>query len=710
MITAANRVVRAAAVSASAPARALAPASVGALAETAPASAPVGAVAEAAPTPAPTKLLAKLDASVQHEFQSLEDLLAALPASNIITNLEGALLAVRRSLFDQGPTASPVQQTTTSAGQILGTLGALDPVGDPLTYTVLTQPTSGTVAVSADGQYTYTPGQNFTGSDSFSVQVATAKPVVDLLNPSSHGSTQVTVQVGAHGPTNPFTGANDHTALYLPDASADVTVAKKNGRLLGTVTLTGVTPDTQMTWMDQLGRLGHVSLGDLTGQWGGFQSEGDVTMGLDYTLEDGTEATLLLKSVKATANASGQYVLSGVLEPTYANLPAGFKTVYNVIGTEYQSSYENFLGTLTNNSTSQTVTGANLFLDTYDLYTYEEELAGAGNTPAQAPLQAGASVLPAPPSLSQNTLKSAVTYAQNGGSAVTSTDPLFGPNGQFKPGCAANNTCAADGIYVKVNASQAPTSLASANVAVGDQQQPVSLSYDLGAATYGYLYVPGGIWDKLNPSKYSFAALLSLTTGPSMTLTPVNGQGTISYARQLGFQDTLQTPIGALTLGGNVDANLAVTLGSDSTPASGQLTGNVYITGGVVIACNTTAGPGFQVAGNYYLDTNSSAPNQITAVAINGSLIPSLTGSMDFSTPPSTPWIGQQSLLYVALGYTNPISMNLQLPSGGSPSLTAQASGTLSVKASVLPVLTGNTLAFQQAFPLYNVTTSNLLA
>ncbi|MQR87271.1 tandem-95 repeat protein, partial [Bacillus megaterium] len=49
---------------------------------------------------------------------------------------------------------------------------ATDVDGNPLTYSLLTGPTNGTVVVNADGSYSYTPNENYNGLDSFSVLVS----------------------------------------------------------------------------------------------------------------------------------------------------------------------------------------------------------------------------------------------------------------------------------------------------------------------------------------------------------------------------------------------------------------------------------------------------------------------------------------------------------------------------------------------------------
>ena len=51
-------------------------------------------------------------------------------------------------------------------------LNDFDPQGDPLSITIATQPTSGTVSDNGDGTWTYTPDIDFTGSDSFDYEIS----------------------------------------------------------------------------------------------------------------------------------------------------------------------------------------------------------------------------------------------------------------------------------------------------------------------------------------------------------------------------------------------------------------------------------------------------------------------------------------------------------------------------------------------------------
>ncbi len=69
-----------------------------------------------------------------------------------------ALLAwVRRELFNESPTITPVINQQLN-GLITGNIGAVDPDGDPLTYTVIGRPhNGGTLEVDDEGNFTYRP-------------------------------------------------------------------------------------------------------------------------------------------------------------------------------------------------------------------------------------------------------------------------------------------------------------------------------------------------------------------------------------------------------------------------------------------------------------------------------------------------------------------------------------------------------------------------
>jgi len=135
-----------------------------------------------AATATPSGVLWDVNTAVVGVLDATQNWLSTLPANPVSELLEGALLLVRRTLFSQPATVVPVQIVTTATGQIRGTFGAASPQGSLLSYTLTSDPLLGTVEVSPDGTYVYTPGTDFSEYDTFTVAVDS--PGFNILNPS----------------------------------------------------------------------------------------------------------------------------------------------------------------------------------------------------------------------------------------------------------------------------------------------------------------------------------------------------------------------------------------------------------------------------------------------------------------------------------------------------------------------------------------------
>lgn len=146
--------------------------------------------AVATATPA---FLTELNATVTRWFDATAALLGNLPTTPVSEFLQGALLLARRTLFNQLPTAHPENYLVGPFGNTVGTIDAVDPEGDALTYSLAQKPLHGTVEIDPDGTYTYTPGADFAGYDSFTVAVADRG--FNLLNPFANRSTEAFVEV-----------------------------------------------------------------------------------------------------------------------------------------------------------------------------------------------------------------------------------------------------------------------------------------------------------------------------------------------------------------------------------------------------------------------------------------------------------------------------------------------------------------------------------
>lgn len=111
-------------------------------------------------------------------------LLPALASSLV---LAGCFDSSDNGGYDQGntaPTAVSVDLTTQAETPIMDQLTATDEEGDSLVFAISSEPSKGTVTVQSDGQFTYTPNPEVTGSDSFSFTVddGTAFAVTGFVN------------------------------------------------------------------------------------------------------------------------------------------------------------------------------------------------------------------------------------------------------------------------------------------------------------------------------------------------------------------------------------------------------------------------------------------------------------------------------------------------------------------------------------------------
>jgi len=86
------------------------------------------------------------------------------------------------------PVAEDAMFTTQADIAFTEMLSASDANGDALTYTLATDGENGTTTVTADGDFTYTPNAQFTGSDSFVFSVS------DGVNDADMGEVTITIE------------------------------------------------------------------------------------------------------------------------------------------------------------------------------------------------------------------------------------------------------------------------------------------------------------------------------------------------------------------------------------------------------------------------------------------------------------------------------------------------------------------------------------
>jgi YVTN family beta-propeller protein len=157
------------------------------------------------------------------------------------TALQTALASIHRGLFglfeNHAPQATPLQIGENTGRLVTGSVGAVDPDGDRLTYQVALNPMHGSVAVNPDGNFVYTPDAELAangGQDTFVVTVSDRSPRIF----SRPGVTlvPVTVTVGG-GDGIGISGQLTGMAMSPDGGRSYVTVADQNRvAVLDTVT------------------------------------------------------------------------------------------------------------------------------------------------------------------------------------------------------------------------------------------------------------------------------------------------------------------------------------------------------------------------------------------------------------------------------------------------------------------------------------------
>lgn len=663
---------------------------------------------------------------MQAFFTNLSEAFDTLPAPQVTELLQGALLMLRRSFFNQVAVASPVQTSfdpENLRAVITGGIGAEDPEGDGLTYKVTKGPQYGTVEVGANGDYTYTPGEDFAGQDSFAVSVISSGQGINLLDLRGGRSTTVEVVVGTNAPTNPFSARNIRdVALYMGDVPISVSVAKKNvltGVQTATITLK-TSGDASFTWLDDQGHIGQVSIADLAAGWGGYTSAGSVRLGVNFTLEDSTAAALILTSVIAThSSAVDAYVLTGTLASDPAN-GAGVDSYYDITGESQKTAYENFRSTYLTaahaNGVEFSVEAAELFADSYSLTDYKAALEGAdlGTViePGQDLSSAAAAEAAKSTAFTGDVLTKVIAFAKTNGKAVTGNsfnalDPIFYSNPSLQPKCMASKSC--DGSFYPVTMYSAPKPLVEKLWDLGGKTS-LNLSFDMGYTVYGYAYVPSGVWAKLKPANYAAAVVTGITTGPSLGVMlgdsklPLNPKDPITLIGPA----TLYSYPPFFDVSGRIDANIYATFTTNDAQLK-KLGAHLHQTFGLLTTYNVgqTSGFGFDYTGVWPPDIYFDDFKAVTGVKISPTLTPSLTASAGLLTPASTPIIGQFKLLALDLSYLNPLSLDLTL-STKAPDLRFNSVGQVRVSVGALPKLVSWAKYTTPSFEVYKYTSDNL--
>lgn len=322
----------------------------------------------------------RIDQVVRRVLNTLGNFVVNLPAGNVASFLEGGLLMVRRTFFNEAPRITPSPQTTSQDGRIYGRVGASDQEGDSLSYTVTGNPQHGTVAIDETGLYIYTPGDTYLGSDEFTVTVAPKTFSRNIFDRKETGSRDVTIEVGG---TNVYDSPD--IAVNVPGTAGHITI--KRGlfdQFRGTVTLTGLADDARGMWLDTSGHYGGISVKEIADNYDAFtaraaENGATVDMHLVYTDADGTQKALVLNNVDAKKDITGNYVITGRLAPD-PEIETTEVDAWDVVGKAFKPMFDSFRKTYNLDpgqiwkfkTLELDFTGADLYLDTITPQSYEQ--------------------------------------------------------------------------------------------------------------------------------------------------------------------------------------------------------------------------------------------------------------------------------------------------------------------------------------------------
>jgi gliding motility-associated-like protein len=166
-----------------------------------------------------------------------------------------ATVTITINAINDAPVASDKSVTTAEDTALPITLVATDVDGTPLTYSIVTQPTNGTLSAVSGSGVTYTPNPNYNGPDSFTFRA----------NDGTVNSNTATVSITVT-PVNDAPVANSQSVTVNEDASVNITLTASdidndpltysivtgpaNGTISGTLPNITYTPDPDYSGPD----------------------------------------------------------------------------------------------------------------------------------------------------------------------------------------------------------------------------------------------------------------------------------------------------------------------------------------------------------------------------------------------------------------------------------------------------------------------------
>jgi len=240
-----------------------------------------------------------VEANPSHTYTTI----GSYVATCIVTDSDGAsttkTVAITVSKANTAPTSTDLSTTTvTQTESVTLTISATDSDNDTLTYTIVTQPTLGTVSLSGSSA-TYTAGSTSSGSDSFTFKVYDGTEYSNIS----------TVYLNVKEKTTPLVSTK--TTMYF---NADSSTSDKTLEVSG-----GIAP---YTWSASVGSFEYIS-----------SNKDKVTYVPHSTIK--TDDTITVKDSASTQQSltiTAKYISAMELTPDTRNIVKNEKTTFTIVG------------------------------------------------------------------------------------------------------------------------------------------------------------------------------------------------------------------------------------------------------------------------------------------------------------------------------------------------------------------------------------------
>jgi VCBS repeat-containing protein len=616
-----------------------------------------------------------------------------------------ATVSITVSFVNQAPVAINSAPSTLEDTALHASVSATDVDSPTLTYAKASGPSHGTLVLNTDGTYTYTPAQDYNGSDSFTF---TAN---DGSLTSAPGTVSITVTPVNDAPVATASSATtaEDTVLHASVSATDVdsptlTYAKASGPSHGTLVLN---TDGTYTYTPAQDYNGSDSF-TFTANDGQLTSA-PATVSLTITpVNDApvatassattAEDTVLNSSVSATDVDSPTLTYAVGTGPSHGSLTLNANGTYSYTPAADYNGSDSF--TFTANDGFLTSAPATVSITVTPVNDAPVATASSATTAEDTVLNSSVSAT----DVDSPTLTYAKASGPSHGTVTVNSDgtytytPALNYNGPDSFTFTANDgflTSAPATVSLTVTpVNDAPVATASSATTAEDTALSSSVSatdVDSPTLTYAkasgpshgtlvlnsdgtYTYTPAQ--DYNGPDSFTFTAndgfLTSAPATVSLTVTPVNDAPVATPSSQTAVEDT---PLNASVSATDVDSP-TLTYAKVTGPAHGSLTLNANGTYTYTPAANYNGPDSFTFTANDGLLTSAPATVSITVSPVNDAPVATgaaatVTAGQPFSGSVSATDVDGDTLTYATV--SGPSHGTLTLNPDGTYTYTADA-------------------------------------